>query len=459
MRKKLLCVALATTMVAGLLAGCNTNGGNSSADNSSDNSGDTTEDSGNAGGDSEITGEITVLTHRTDLLNSDFADYAAAFEAKYPGTSVSFEAMEDYEGDVSTRLSTGDYGDVFMIPNTIPTNELADFCEPLGTIEELSETYTEAYLYAKQSGGTVYGLASGANVSNGIAYNKKVFEDAGVTEIPRTPEDFLAALQKIKDKGDCANPYYTNTHDAWAISQWEGCTHGMDGDADYINNTMANESDPFSEGKPHYVVYKLLYDIIDQKLCEADPFTTEWEGSKTMIAKGEIGSMVMGSWAVSQFQEAATNAEVDPDDIGYMPFPVTSSDGNQYVSASADYAYGINVNSSNKATARAFIDYMLLESGYADKQGEISIVKGAALPSTLSDFEGADFVIDNPATPENEGKWDEVHNESELGLWSGSDYQIEIVEAAFGNVDKDFDTIMGEWNERWSAALDSVNGN
>lgn len=457
MRKKLLCVALATSMVAGLLAGCDNNN-NTTADNSgtSDDSGSTTE--GN-GGDSEITGEITVLTNRTDILNTDLARYAEEFQAKYPGTTVSFEAMEDYEGDVSTRLSTGDYGDVFFIPNTIPVNELADFCEPLGTVDELSGTYTEAYLYAKQSGGTVYGLASGANVSNGIAYNKKVFEDAGVTELPTTPEDFLAALQAIKDKGDCENPYYTNTHDAWAISQWEGCTHGMDGDADYINNTMANEADPFSEGKPHYVVYKLLYDIVEQKLCEADPFTTEWEASKTRIAQGEIGSMVMGSWALSQFAEAATAADVDPADIGYMPFPVTSSDGKQYVSASTDYAYGININSSNKATARAFIDYMLLESDYSEKQGTISIVAGSSLPSTLADFEGAEFVIDAPATPENEGKWDEVHNESELGLWSGSEYQIEIIEAAFGNVNKDFDTIMGEWNDRWSAALDSVNGN
>ena len=100
---------------------------------------------------------------------------------------------------------------------------------------------------------------------------------------------------------------------------------------------------------------------------------------------------------------------------------------------------------------------MLQESGYADKQGEISIVKGSAMPATLADFEGANMVIDNPASPENEGKWDAVHNESELGLWSGSEYQIEIVEAAFGNVDKDFNTIMGEWNEKWSAALESVN--
>ena len=447
MRKKVLSAVLATTMIAGLLTGCG-NGGSGST------GGDTSE---GGSSDGEITGEITVLTHRTDLLNTDFADYKAEFEAKYPGTTVNYEAMEDYAGDVSTRLPTGDYGDVFMIPDTIPQNEFADFCEPLGTVEELSATYTEAYLYSKQSGGIVYGLPSGANVSAGIVYNKRVFEEAGVTEVPKTPEDFLAALQAIKDKGECENPYYTNTHAAWPLGQWEACTHGFDGDASYIVDEMANDATPFDEGKPHYVVYKLLYGIVDQQLCEADPFTTDWDSSKIAMANGEIGAMTLGSWAVSQIQEAAEDAGQNPDDIGYMPFPVTGKDGNQYVSASGDYSYAINVNSKNKATARAFIDYMLQESGYADKQGEISIVKGSALPATLADFEGSNMVVDNPASPENEGKWDAVHNESELALWNGSEYQTELIEAAFGNVDKDFDTIMGEWNDKWSAALDAVN--
>lgn len=457
MRKRIFSILLAATMLSSLLAGC---GGETTDPAPDSGNAGTTNDggaTGTTGATGEITGEITVLSHRTDLLNSDFADYKAAFEAKYPGTTVNFETMEDYEGDVSTRLSTGDYGDVFMIPNTIPVNELEYFCEPLGTVEELSATYQEPFLYAKQAGGIVYGLASGANVSTGVVYNKAVFEAAGVTEIPKTPEDFLAALQAVKDFGECPNPYYTNTHDAWALSQWEGCTHGMDGDADYINNTMANESDPFSPGKPHYIVYNLMFDIVNNKLCEADPFTTEWEGSKTMIATGEIGSMVMGSWAVSQMQEAAVNAGEDPANIGYMPFPVTSADGTQYATASPDYCYGVNINSDNKEAARAFVDFMMLESGYAEKQGIISIVNDSPMPDTLADFENVTMVIDNPATAENEGKWDAVHNESELGLWSGSEYQLEIIEAAFGNTNKDFDTIMTEWNEKWSAALDSVN--
>ncbi len=37
-----------------------------------------------------------------------------------------------------------------------------------------------------------------------------------------------------------------------------------------------------------------------------------------MIGKGEIATMSLGSWAIVQMPEKAT----DPADIGYLPFPV-----------------------------------------------------------------------------------------------------------------------------------------
>ena len=54
-------------------------------------------------------------------------------------------------------------------------------------------------------------------------------------------------------------------------------------------------------------------------LAEADPTTTDWEGSKPRINNGQIGAMVLGSWAIVQMQAAGDHA----DDIGYMPFPIT----------------------------------------------------------------------------------------------------------------------------------------
>ena len=161
---------------------------------------------------SDITGTITVLTNRTDLVDTKFADYKKAFEDKYPGTEVKFEALTDYEGDVAIRMQTTDYGDVLLIPNSVPNTEFANYFEPLGTVDELSDTYDAKWLNAKQSEGTVYGLAQYAN-AQGVVYNKKVFADAGIDTLPTTPDEFLEDLQKIKDNCDGVIPYYTNYKD------------------------------------------------------------------------------------------------------------------------------------------------------------------------------------------------------------------------------------------------------
>ena len=77
---------------------------------------DDTSGSGFAG---DIKGSITVLTNRTDLVDTALPVYAKKFEAKYPGTKVVFQGVTNYDDDVTTQLSGGDYGDVLMIPGTV----------------------------------------------------------------------------------------------------------------------------------------------------------------------------------------------------------------------------------------------------------------------------------------------------------------------------------------------------
>ena len=196
-----------------------------------------------------------------------------------------------------------------------------------------------------------------------------------------------------------------------------------------------------------------MYDIVAQDLCEVDPTTTNWEDSKGMLARGEIGCMVLGSWAISQMQDAAVTEGLDPSIIGYMPFPVTVN-GKQYATAGADYCYAININSSNKDTARAWIDFMVDESGFALNQGAISIVKDDPMPDTLADFADIELVIDNPATPENEGKFDVLSQESEINLYAEPEKQ-RLLESAMGSTNESFDDIMNDWNARWKEALDN----
>lgn len=450
MRRKLVSVLLTAAMTTALFSGCATN--KETAVTQSKDASTATSDSKEEekSQTSEFSGDLTVLTHRTDLIDTKFADYKKEFEARYPDVTIKYEAITDYENDVAIRMGTKEYGDVLMLPNSVPSNEFADYYEPLGSVEELSQKYKGEFLNAKISQGQVYGLPSCAN-AQGVVYNKRIFKEAGVTQVPKTPEEFLEALQKIKDNTE-AVPYYTNYAAGWTLTAWEDHAWGsVTGDANYHNNVIVHEKDPFKEGTSHYTVYKLLYDIVSKGLCEQDPVTTDWEQSKVMLNNGEIGCMMLGSWSISQMKGAGSKG----DDIGYMPFP-TNINGVQYATAGADYCFGINVNSQQKELARAFIDFMVDESGFALSEGSISILKNDPLPDTLKDFAEVTFIVDDPATPENEGLFDELSNTSEVSLYTDVEKK-RIVEAAMSNTNESFDDIMNDWNEKWAAGQEELN--
>ena len=451
--KKLSCVLVAATMMMSL-AGCGKQEKQTTDSTQSTAAvNESTEIGASAELNGEITGKITVLTNRTDLVDGDFKRYADVFETKYPGTEVEFMAMEDYENDISVLVTVGEIGDVCLIPSSISSSEYDKYFEPLGTDDKLAEQYMQEALVATSYDGIVYGLPSGCNVS-GIAYNKKVFADAGITTLPTTEEEFLAALQLIKDNTE-AIPYYTNYHDSWALGQWQSYVTGVSGNSDYVNNVMCNERDAFTEGKPSYKVYKLLFDIVANGLCESDPVSSNWEQSKEMINNGEIACMAVGSWAVNQFKEAGSNG----DNIGYMPFPVKADDGVLYQTLATDYAYAIPKSAENKPTAKAFVDFLINETDYTDVQGMISIVRGSEYPDFLEDFEGVSYIADNAATVDNKGKWEAVNKASELELTSGSTFQVDLVDTALGQSHRgntSFEDVMNEWNKKWTDGIFSA---
>ncbi|MER7276579.1 ABC transporter substrate-binding protein [Dactylosporangium sp. NPDC000244] len=397
-----------------------------------------------AGGDGKIGGEITVLTQRTDIVNTVFADYKKTFEAKYPGTTVKFEAITDYEGEVRVRMNTKNYGDVLLIPNSVNADQLKSFFEPLGTVEELQSKYR--FVRNEQTyDGKVYGLSITGN-AQGYVLNKKVWAQAGITEPPKTPEEFLAALKAVKDKTG-AIPLYTNYKDGWPLGQWEGARGAISGDPDAAIK-LGEDDAPWAAGKEHFVIDSLLYDAVKAGLTEPDPTTTNWEQSKGLLGTGKIATMMLGSWSIVQMQQAATSK----DDIGYWPFP-HQTNGKFYSVIGGDYKNAININSKNKATARAWIDWFTDESGYATDQGGVSTLKSAAMPATLADLTAAktELIELNPAPKGQEGRADKIGNSAEIALYDGK-YRQAIVDAARGAKNESKDQIFADLNKKWSAA-------
>ncbi len=418
-------------------------------------------DSINLGEDyQDITAELKVLTNRTDIVDTTYAGYAEQFHELYPNITVTYEGITDYEEALNLRLPNGDWGDICFIPTSVSKADMGNYFIPFGSQETLEGIYN--FIGDKAYNGQVYGIANGGN-ADGIIYNQAVWKEAGIVnedgsvKIPQTPDEFLEDLQIIKDKTG-AVPLYTNFSAGWPMGAWDAYIFvAATGDPEF-HNELPHMSNPFAkrdDGTGPYEVYRVLYEAVARDLVEEDPMSSDWDGSKGMMNRGEIASMVLGSWAVAQCQ-----AEGDhPEDVCYMPFPiyVTDEAGNRVTSAGGNYSYAINAKTglNQQIASMLYVKWLLEESPIFEDEGCIPALKSAPLPAFLESFTGIELVSNSPAPAGEEDLFDEVNLASEVGI-NNDDYpDCNILEAALTG-SKTLDEIMDEWNAKWSSAQESL---
>ena len=404
------------------------------------------------GENTDLTAKIHFAYHRTDIPEK-LEGYVAEFQKIYPNVEIEYELITDYAENALMRVGNTDWT-IMGIP-TVQKDELSKYFVPLGSLETLSGLYN--FMSSWSFEGVCYGIPSTGN-ANGVLYNKRIFAEAGVTELPKTPDEFIAALKAVKEKTD-AIPLYTNYAAGWTMGAWDAYIGvAATGKDTYMNQDLPHAKDPFADqgnGTGPYAVYKILYDAVAEGLIEDDYTTTDWEGCKPMLNNGQIACMVLGSWAFTQMRDAEGGEH--PEDVGYMAFPITI-DGKQYAPAGGDYNFAINVQASyeEKLASMYYLKWLTHESGFAYSEGGVPIAKDGEYPDLYAAFDGIAMLSDADALPGEETLLSELNAESELNFNNGGNTKVqEIIEHAF-NHDKDFDDIMADWNAAWSAAQEAL---
>ena len=405
----------------------------------------------------DIKANLKLYSNRTDMLKDDYngttwKQYLAEFNKMYPNIKVSIEGGTDYANSALTRLQGGDWGDIMMIP-AVDKSELGNYFLSYGSLADMKKEVK--YATDKAYDNKVYGVASTGNAS-GIVYNKKVFKEAGIEKLPTTPDEFIYDLKAIKEKTK-AIPLYTNYAAGWTMGAWDDYIGGTaTGNAKYLNQVLEHTKNPFKDpgdGTHAYNVYKILYDAVADGLTEDDYSTTDWESSKGKMNNGEIATMVLGSWAVSQMQAAGDNA----DDVSYMPFPITVK-GKQYASSGPDYAFGINKKASadNQEASMIFVKWMTEKSNFAYNEGGIPIpANDDKLPDLYANFKNVELIADEPAKSGEEDLFNNLNSDSELNLKNGGDSRVQSIVEHAANKDESYNDLVKEWNQKWNDALDS----
>lgn len=425
MKKRLITGLLLSTMVfTGVLAGCGAKE-------------DDKEEKG------KVKGTITVVTSRVDG-EKVFEEVEKKFKEKYPEVEdVVFESSSDYDNHIRTRMNTKDYGDVLFIPFSMNANpkEYADFFEPLGKVEELEKQYID--VTEADYDGIAYGIPTALN-SLGIIYNEDVLKEAGVEKMPTSLEEMVEACEKIKKNTD-AIPFYTNYNNTLGV--WGGALTSYGGE-NYRKDTL-DKGTAFESGQPIRQVMDLFYALTSKGLTEEDPITGDYGKSQQMLADGKVAMFMMGSQELVEIREMAKNKE----SIKIAPFPVKFN-GETTIAFGAPEVVGINKNSENKETAKAFLEFISSsESGYAENLAGLSPKIDSLDKEQLTALKNNNVVLTAPQVdPEVDMKYTKIAKEADVARLNGV-LQKTINIGLYPNDNESYEEFVKSSEVKWEKAV------
>lgn len=284
-----------------------------------------------AAGGSDIEGVVEVFSWwvgpgEADGLNA----MVEVFNQMYPNITFENAAVAGGAGTnaravLATRLSANDPPDSWqahagqeIIGTYVAANQVApldDFFAEQGLNDVLPESLLPLI---SDENGSPYSVPVNIHRSNVMWYNPQVLEDAGVTAIPTTYEEFFAACDLIVAAGlDCLalGPQWTAMHlfenvllGTLGVEAYNGL---WTGETDWASAEVTEAINNFTR--------TLEYANSDHASL------SDWQPAAMLVVNGDAAFNIMGDWAYGYFANPAPNglALTPGEDFDWAPPPGT----------------------------------------------------------------------------------------------------------------------------------------
>ncbi len=377
---------------------------------------------------SALSGKISFASNSFDRLE-DIKLLAKEFMEAHPGTEIEIEGIQDVEKTLKTRLAAKELPDIGVVPKSLLKSQWNQYYMPL---DDLGFTAENLYFFNNGLGddGKLYNMTCILTFA-GIVYSKKAFADAGITEVPRTVEELLAASAKLKAAG--ITPMATSFKDKFTLNwytQWDYVYAGP-GDADGLSN-LASQDELLYEGGAVLEGLNLLKMLKDGGYVESDLISASFEQTKKDIAVGKTAMTYLGTW----FPLGAADFGAKPEDFGMFPVP-----GAKAVFSGQDWMYGISKDTKHPELSKAFMKFLWEEGRYANAVSGLSPVK-----TVKSDVEFVNELL-GYGVPVVEGRmtsdeYTNVFNKAQISYEDmAQEYLLSENQAA----------VIAKYNEKWKA--------
>ncbi|MFZ3591323.1 ABC transporter substrate-binding protein [Bacillus sp. DJP31] len=333
--KKFSLLFFSMLLVVGIFAGCSTDGG---------------EKPGSGSSDEEVT--LNFFQFKVEIAEPLQA-MIDEFEKENPNIKVKLETVgggADYGAALKAKFASGEEPDLF---NNGGFKELELWKEKLADLSE--EPWAKNVLPIGKvpmtdADGKLYGMP--VNLEGyGFIYNKDLFEEAGITEAPKTLTELKDAAAKLEAKGITA--FSAGYGEWWVIGQH------------LLNIPFAQQEDPIAfieglyDGSQKIVgneQFKQFKEVLDTEINfgNANPLTTDYNTQVTQFASGQTAMLQQGNWTENMI------TEIDPEiNMGFLPIPINDDAEANSLPVGVPNNWVINKNSENLEEAKLFLNWMV----------------------------------------------------------------------------------------------------
>ena len=342
MRKKIVGILLAAVMLSVAVAGCgNQADGSSTVVDASDN------DNGSSSSDSserQTSGDNTITMmcwYEEGTMDSVIEAINTQLNGEYV-VEYTFVSNADYNNVLSTQLASGEGSDIIADGANFPARIKAENVMEI-TDTGLADGFSKDGLALCSMDGKIYGIPCYGWFA-GVFYNTDLFEQAGITAVPQTFDEFLDVCKKLNDSGiaplsmglaDSDNGLHAFSG-FMESNFYEVTEEGKDFDYNFAIGTakMDGTLTPYMEN---------WMKLVENGYITSDMVGISGEQAKEAFMTGKAAMFFTGPWEYNNFKEAGIS-------FGVMPFAGEKAESNYLVGGPAA-SWGINVNTDNKEGA------------------------------------------------------------------------------------------------------------
>lgn len=219
-------------------------------------------------------------------------------------------------------------------------NQLADLSS-MGSDTECKPSYPETIYQANIYNGKNYGLPLSANTVC-LMYNKDILNACGITEIPKTFDELIAACEIIQSKGYTAFAQPINS--SFVAMEFASYVARMNGKlvSDDYKTVLFNSEE--------------VIETVN-KWVELSKYASKAEYEEGKFYNGKVAFIEMGSWNLSKVSGTTALFE-----CGFTE--MVSMDSNINYSGLGLYSFVVAEKSSNKELAYDFIKFLSLDTQF-----------------------------------------------------------------------------------------------